>query len=413
MFLSKLRTYRRAQSCNSSSASRRYVLTSPGKDRTENLSRAESRLETSKTNGWDADLKVRSTRAHRQKECLHIAFRLKAVVVVGFLAFLSVTCPAMDSATRLSTGGSWNGFAVGFILAILIAIFSRTRVKAAEGELTRLQELADHREYERNVAQQELVKRLGEERELAKEKMQFESQLSDYEKFASLAQLALGAAHEINNPLLGILSHLELERRGADEEQREEIDQCIEGAKRISMAVRGLLDYARPGPLTLSKVNLRRLAEETLNFVGHQPMFRQIELQNCIAPDLPSITADSNQLSQIMMNLLLNAAQATAPGGRITILADKVKFAEFVELRVRDTGSGIPADILPHVFEPFFTTKRGRGTGLGLSITQSYVRSHGGEIQVESIPGYGTTVRVTLPVRQAGKLVQHTEEVIA
>ncbi len=337
--------------------------------------------------------------------------QLRALLALNLL--FRLPCAAADTAAGPMNGGRWGGFAIGFTLAIVIAIFSRTRVKAAEKELTSLRELADHREYERNVAQQELVKRLGEERELAKEKMQFESQLSEYEKFASLAQLALGAAHEINNPLLGILSHLELERRGADDEQRDEIDQCIEGAKRISMAVRGLLDYARPGPLTLSKVSLRRLADETMNFVGHQPMFRQIELQNCIPPDLPAITADSNQLSQILMNLLLNAAQATAPGGRITILADKVKFAEFVELRVRDTGSGIPADILPHVFEPFFTTKRGRGTGLGLSITQTYVRSHGGEIQVESIPGYGTTVRVTLPIRQAGKLVQHTEEVIA
>jgi signal transduction histidine kinase len=342
----------------------------------------------------------------------HRVSRDVGLVCISLALFQSV-CAAGDAPAHLSNGGQWAGFVVGLILAIVIAIFSRTRLKSAEGELLRLKELADHREYERNVAQQELLKRLEEDRELAKEKMQFESQLSDYEKFASLAQLALGAAHEINNPLLGILSHLELERREANDERREEIDQCIEGAKRISLAVRGLLDYARPGPLTLSKVNLRRLADETLKFVGHQPMFRQIELQNCIPLDLPSITADSNQLSQILMNLLLNAAQATQPGGRITILADKVKFAEFVELRVRDTGTGIPADILPHVFEPFFTTKRGRGTGLGLSITQTYVRSHGGDIQVESIPGYGTTVRVTLPIRQAGKLVQHTEEVIA
>jgi two-component system NtrC family sensor kinase len=142
-------------------------------------------------------------------------------------------------------------------------------------------------------------------------------------------------------------------------------------------------------------------------------MFRLIELQNCIPADLPSISADSNQLSQILMNLLLNAAQATDPGGCITILADEVRFAGMVELRVRDTGCGIPADILPHVFEPFFTTKRGRGTGLGLSISQAYVRSHGGDIQVESIAGYGSTVRVTLPLRQAGKLMKHGEEVIA
>ncbi len=294
-----------------------------------------------------------------------------------------------------------------------MSVLVRSRNKATELQLARLQELADHREYERNMAQQELVRRLEEERELAKEKMQFESQLSEYEKYASLAQLALGAAHEINNPLLGILSHLELEWKDADNEHREEIEQCIEGTKRISSAVRGLLDYARPGPLTLSKVNLRWLADEALKFVGHQPMFRQIELRNRIPQDLPSITADANQLSQILMNLLLNAAQATAPGGSITLSADQVTLSKLIELRVQDTGSGIPADILPHVFEPFFTTKRGKGTGLGLSISQSYVRSHGGDIQVESSAGMGTTVRVILPVRQAGKAVQASDEVIA
>ncbi len=336
-------------------------------------------------------------------------------VVVG-LALLLLSPHAVRAADRLSTPANRAfpaGLAFGLVLAIVIAVFCRTRIKAAERELTELKDLANHREYERNMAQQELVRRLEEERELAKEKMQFESQLSDYEKYASLAQLALGAAHEINNPLMGILSHLELERRDADAERGEEIDQCIEGTKRISSAVRGLLDYARPSPLTLSKVNLQLLADESLKFVAHQPMFRNIELQNCVPCDLPAIIADANQLSQILMNLLLNAAQATAPGGRISILADKAKFADVLELRVCDTGCGIPADILPHVFEPFFTTKRGKGTGLGLSITQNYVRSHGGDIQVESVPGCGTTVRVTLPTRQAGKLVQRSEEVVA
>jgi signal transduction histidine kinase len=319
----------------------------------------------------------------------------------------------LGASTPASNGGFWGGIAVGFVLLLVLAVLARTRIKSAERETERSKELADHREYERNVAQQELLRRLEEERELAKEKMQFESQLTEYEKYASLAQLALGAAHEINNPLLGILSHLELEWKDASGDRREEIEQCIEGARRISSAVRGLLDYARPSPLMLSKVNLCRLAAETLKFLEHQPMFRQIQLQNCIPLDLPNISADANQVSQILMNLLLNAAQATPPGGAITILADKVKFAEVIELRVRDTGSGIPADILPHVFEPFFTTKRGKGTGLGLSITQSYVHSHGGDIQVESIENLGTTVRVTLPIRQVGKAMQPVEEVIA
>ena len=328
------------------------------------------------------------------------------------LLVFSAPQDALSRISGLLRDGFADGLAVTLALAIVIAVFARTRAKAAERELQRLRELAEHAQHERNLAQQELVRRLEEERELAKEKMQFESQLSDYEKYASLAQLALGAAHEINNPLMGIMSHLELERREADAEQREEIDQCIEGSKRISSAVRGLLDYARPNPLTLSNVNLQIVTEEALRFVGHQPMFRNIELQNCVPANLPTIVADANQISQILMNLLLNAAQATAPGGRITILADKVKLADVVELRVCDTGSGIPADILPHVFEPFFTTKRGKGTGLGLSITRNYVRSHGGDIQVESIAGYGTTVRVTLPMRQ-NKPVPVNEEVVA
>src|ERR1039457_877577 len=337
-------------------------------------------------------------------------------IFLPVLALLSCPSPLAAAPAEypsLPSAGFLSGFALGCFLLVLVVFLARTRLRVAKQELQKAKELADHREYERNLAQQELVRRLEEERELAKEKMQFESQLAEYEKYASLAQLALGAAHEINNPLLGILSHLELEWKDASGERREEIEQCVEGAKRISSAVRGLLDYARPGPLLLGKVNLFKLVAETLKFVEHQPMFRQIELQNCIPLDLPNLSADANQLSQILMNLLLNAAQATPPGGTITILADKVKFAEMIELRVRDTGSGIPADILPHVFEPFFTTKRGKGTGLGLSITQSYVRSHGGDIQVESIPDLGTTVRVTLPIRQVGQAMQYSEEVIA
>jgi len=305
------------------------------------------------------------------------------------------------------------GFSIGILLLIVAAFVARQRLRVVRRELLRASELAGHREYERNLAQQELVRRLEEERELAKEKLQFEAQLAEYEKYASLAQLALGAAHEINNPLLGILSHLELESRHTTGEQRMEVEQCIESAKRISSAVRGLLDYARPGPLVLGKISLFRLVAETLRFVEHQPMFRHLTITNLVPLDLPLITADVNQLSQILMNLMLNAAQATAPGGSITIAAELEQSASVVELRVSDSGSGIPADILPHVFEPFFTTKRGKGTGLGLSISQSYIRSHGGDIQVESTEGSGATVRVTLPIHQPGKPAAEYQEVIA
>ncbi len=303
----------------------------------------------------------------------------------------------------------------GMLSAFGAAFFIRMHdIALIREQVTRARETAVLAEHERDQAQQELVRKLQEERNLEREKLQFQSQLSDYEKYASLAQLALGAAHEINNPLLGIMSHLEMEQKEMhDEDHRLEVEGCIEGAKRISSAVRGLLNYARPGPLLINKINLDRLVAEAFYFLQHQPMFRRISLEKKFNADLPQISADANQLSQVLMNLLLNAAQAMPEGGSITIQAEKVKFDERIEIAVTDTGEGIPADILPHVFEPFFTTKRGKGTGLGLSISQAYIRSHGGEIRISSLPGHGTTVRFTLPIRQEGRLPVDHDEVVA
>ena len=329
-----------------------------------------------------------------------------------------IPCHALPSTLVTADTFSKNSKLLGVltfdtILFVSLALIARSRMVALRSDLQKSKELAEHYEHERDLAQRELVRRLEEERELAKQKLQFDAQLTEYEKYASLAQLALGAAHEINNPLLGIMSHLELEWRQSSGEHRLEIEQCIESTKRISMAVRGLLDYARPGPLVLGKVSLFKLVSETLKFVDHQPMFRNLTLTNRVPLDLPPITADVNQLSQILMNLLLNAAQATAAGGSINISANPVPSTDAIELTVIDSGSGIPSDILPHVFEPFFTTKRGKGTGLGLSITQSYVRRHGGDIQVQSTVGVGTTVRVTLPTHPPGKPITEYQEVIA
>jgi signal transduction histidine kinase len=256
-----------------------------------------------------------------------------------------------------------------------------------------------HLEKERDAALQELFRRFSEEGRLTKEKSQFQAKLADYEKYAALTQLALGAAHEINNPLLGILSHLELELRNASGQDRAEIEQCIEAARRISVTLRSLMNYARPGPLVLSKVNLHRLVSDTLAFLEHQPMLHGRILENEVPPDLPSMRVDANQLSQVLMNLLLNAAQATPEGGRITVSATADAVRDFMEIRIVDTGCGIAPEVLPHVFEPFFTTKRGKGTGLGLSISQAYVRSHSGEIQIQSAPELGTAVTISLPLR--------------
>jgi signal transduction histidine kinase len=295
---------------------------------------------------------------------------------------------------------------VGLALAALAVVFvawqlRRNALRKLAEELKSAQQIAHQLERERDLAQEEVFRRLYEERELNKEKIQFQAQLAEYEKYAALARLALGAAHEINNPLLGILSHLELELKAAtDPEQRAELEQCIAGAKRISATLRGLVNYARPGPLVLSKISLHRLVVDTLSFLEGQPMLRDKHLENAVPADLPHVRADANQLSQVLMNLLLNAAEATPEGGRITISASKLTYVDSIEIRVSDTGCGIPPDILPHVFEPFFTTKRGKGTGLGLSISQAYVRSHNGDIRADSVVNHGTTITITLPIRQ-------------
>ncbi len=307
----------------------------------------------------------------------------------------------MAKAGDLAETAALAAFTTVVTVALILWVRRQHQSRASEGELRKAQEAICAIGRERDLAQEEVFRRLYEERELNKEKTQFQAQLAEYEKYAALARLALGAAHEINNPLLGILSHLELELNvTTDAEQRAEIEQCITGAKRISNTLRGLVNYARPGPLVLSKISLYRLVLDTLGFLEGQPMLRGKTLENQVPAHLPHIRADANQLSQVLMNLLLNAAEATPEGGKITISASKLTYVESLEIRVSDTGCGIPADILPHVFEPFFTTKKGKGTGLGLSISQAYVRSHGGEMRVDSVVNHGTTITLTLPVRQ-------------
>lgn len=300
------------------------------------------------------------------------------------------------------------------VMMFIMWLLQRGEWKRVCEALKQATQLKQQLERERDQAQEEVFRRLYEDSELNKEKIQFQAQLAEYEKYSTLAQLALGAAHGINNPLLGILSHLELELKTAnDPDQRWEIEQCITGTKRISATLRGLVNYARPGPLVLSNLSLHRLTADALSFLEGQPVLRGKRVENQVPEDLPRILVDSNQLSQVLMNLLLNAAEATPDGGRITISANKLTFADSVEIRISDTGCGIPPDVLPHVFEPFFTTKRDKGTGLGLSISHTYVRRNKGEIRIDSVVKHGTTVTITLPIRQEeSRKAQEQSEIV-
>lgn len=231
------------------------------------------------------------------------------------------------------------------------------------------------------------------------ERMQ--AQMADYEKLSALSQVALGAAHEINNPLLGITSYVELLiEEEKDVEKRTQAKQVLDSAYRISETIKGLLNFARPSPPSFTKININKLIDETISFLNHQPLFRKVKISKQLADSLPHITADANQIRQVLLNIFLNAGQAMPEGGTITVTTQKVKFEEQIEIKIIDTGMGISDDDLKRVFDPFFTTKKGEGTGLGLSISSSYVKSHRGQIAISSSPGKGTEVTLRIPIRQ-------------
>ena len=235
------------------------------------------------------------------------------------------------------------------------------------------------------------------------EKMQ--AQMADYEKLSALSQVALGAAHEINNPLLGITSYIELLiEEEKDVERRTHAKQVLDSAYRISETIKGLLNFARPSPPSFTKININKLINETISFLNHQPLFRKIQINKQLVESLPHITADGNQIRQVLLNIFLNSGQAMTDGGTITVTTQKVKFEEQIEIKITDTGMGISEDDLKHVFDPFFTTKKGEGTGLGLSISYSYVKNHNGQIVINSSPGSGTDVTLILPIRQETRI---------
>lgn len=245
------------------------------------------------------------------------------------------------------------------------------------------------------------------------EREKLHAQLAEYEKLSALSQLALGAAHEINNPLLGISSYLEILREEASGGgEKQEIEVVLENVYRISETIRGLLNFARPTPPQFVKVNINQLIEDSLSFLSHQPIFRNVKIEKSLPSSLPQITADLNQIRQVLTNIFINAAQSMARGGDLRVETSKVKFQDFIQIDIADTGVGIPPENLKKIFDPFFTTKKSQGTGLGLSISLSYIKNHSGDISVHSEVNKGTVFTIILPIRQKGRLLAKDEEVV-
>ena len=221
------------------------------------------------------------------------------------------------------------------------------------------------------------------------------------EQLASIGTLVAGLAHEIGTPMGVIQGHAKLlESKVSDEQARWRLQTIQEQIARISKIIQSLLNMARPARLARAPVALAPLLDDTLAFLGEKLRRRDIRVERSFET-VPSVRGDAERLQQLFLNLFMNAADAMPEGGALRVALRPLPGE--VEIEVADSGAGIaPAD-LGRVFDPFFTTKpAGEGNGLGLSVARSIVTDHGGEIEVASEPGHGTTFRIVLPVPARG-----------
>jgi two-component system NtrC family sensor kinase len=228
-------------------------------------------------------------------------------------------------------------------------------------------------------------------------------QIRRSEQLASVGRLAAGVAHEINNPLTGVLAFADLmrDKENLDSQDREDLEVIIRETKRAREIVRGLLDYARETPSVKTSLNVNDVIRQSMQLLGKREAFQNVNLVEALADDLPPVSGDRNQLQQVLVNLSLNACEAMPDGGTLLIGTSCVDGQVVIE--VTDTGCGIKPQHLDQIFEPFFTTKPvGKGTGLGLSVSSGIIHQHGGTLEVESVPGKGTTFLVNLPVLRPG-----------
>jgi two-component system NtrC family sensor kinase len=244
-------------------------------------------------------------------------------------------------------------------------------------------------------------------RERTAELAETQAQLLQSEKLSSLGKLAASVAHEINNPLMGILTFIRIFQdwiKGGEfppkkhAEFSRDLDIMGKETTRISKIVRNLLAFARRSRLEKREHQINELLKQCVELLDHQLSLQEIDIVLDLAPDLPQLYVDGGQIQQALMNLLLNAAEAMGKDGTLTLKSALVNTGRTISIKVADTGPGIPEGIMDKLFDPFFTTKEeGKGTGLGLPVTYGIIHKHGGSIKVRSKPGDGAEFEILLP----------------
>ena len=241
------------------------------------------------------------------------------------------------------------------------------------------------------------------------------------DRLASLGQLAASVAHEINNPISGVLNLSTLLERlmadgefppGREAEFRKYLSQISAETTRVGRMVTDLLAFSRRSKPQRVPGDLNKLVRSTLRLVGHKLKLMNAETALELQEDLPLVECDPSQIQQVILNLILNGAQAMHPkgGGELTIRTRLLPDGDNVELCVRDTGEGIAPENLAKIFDPFFTTKaEGKGVGLGLAVLYGIVKAHDGEIEVASQRNEGATFTVTLPLKAKSGAAEEKE----
>jgi two-component system NtrC family sensor kinase len=240
---------------------------------------------------------------------------------------------------------------------------------------------------------------------MGRRRMESQNRLIMSEKQASVGRLAAGVAHEINNPLTGVLTytHMLLRRKDLGEEVRADLQTIAEATERVRKIVKGLLDFSRQTTPDRERVDVNQLVRSTIALMENQALVKGVDVKFDPNGNLPQVNMDRNQFQSVLLNILINGLDATKAGDSITVAtknSDLVNEAgqDGIEISVTDTGCGIPNEHINKLFDPFFTTKEvGQGTGLGLAVSLGIVQRHGGSIRVQSEVGRGSTFTLWVP----------------
>ena len=347
--------------------------------------------------------------------------------VIGMLYVGILEQPFLDRRNELVL--DFFGIAVlGIIFALLTVVFVTSRIikplmrlvqateKIAQGDLghkvavdsgDELGVLAtSFNEMTRSlrISNEEILKRSRELEQTNRELKETQAQLIQTEKLSSLGRLAAGVAHELNNPLTGVMtfSHLLL-KKAQDEATRKDLDIIVRETTRCKEIIKGVLDFARETPPKRKECQVNEVIKRTLSILEPQSIFHNITIETALDETLPLLWIDENQIEQVLMNIALNAAEAMKDHGTLSLSSALNRRGDYVEICIADTGAGIPQENLSKIFDPFFTTKNPQeGTGLGLSVSYGIIQKHYGDIAVQSEEGKGTRFIVKLPVEKKG-----------